>query len=252
MGYTLGRTSSTKPPECAMSDSNEFLDLPPDSEEAFAVYQRRRMAELEEVWENGRNSGWHAEREYVDDLMAFDEVHGLGIFAEFSPPPARDDPFSEWFQQFRRHAQIASRKILIEVARRINAGETDIVALDGSTKTAIHQLISQIREEIYRIRISDELKESLLAKLNAFAREVDRTRTRTEAFYAAAHQFARNASQFGEEIEPLIKKVDRISAWLDKATKWKDALPKWSERRQIEKPRPQIEDQRFGSDEIPF
>lgn len=237
-----------------MTDDNEFLDLPPDSEEAFAIYQRRRMNELERQWESSNNSGWHAEREYVDDLMAFDEVHGLKIFSELGDPPTRDDPFGDYFQKFRRHAQITSRKILIEVARRINAGEVDIVSLDNSTRTAIHQLIGQIREELFRIRMPDDLREHLLNKLNSFALEVDRTRTRTEAFYTAAHTFARNASQFGEEIEPLIKKFDRISVWLDRATKWKDALPKWSERRQVEKPRGQIEDHsgKGDTDDIPF
>lgn len=62
---------------------NEYLDLPDDPEEGFAMLHRRRYAELEKVWESGDgNSGWHHERQYIDVMIAFDEVMGLNFWRD--------------------------------------------------------------------------------------------------------------------------------------------------------------------------
>ena len=52
---------------------NEYLDLPDDPEEAFAVLHRRKYNELEEIWsENRGGAASFSERRYVDTLVAFD------------------------------------------------------------------------------------------------------------------------------------------------------------------------------------
>ncbi len=66
-----------------MEEENEYIELPDDPEEAFAALQRRKYKSLEQAWEDNRNGSWHLERQYVDTLLAFDEVHSLGILTEF-------------------------------------------------------------------------------------------------------------------------------------------------------------------------
>jgi hypothetical protein len=110
---------------------NEYLDLPDDPEEAFAALHRRKFKELEDIWENQRSGNWNYERRYVDTLVAFDEVHDLGILTAYRDPPNSDNEFGDFFQDFRRHAEITSQKILMEAARRVKVGAQQIVVCDG-------------------------------------------------------------------------------------------------------------------------
>ncbi|AIC28070.1 hypothetical protein IE4803_CH02945 [Rhizobium etli bv. phaseoli str. IE4803] len=54
----------------------------------FRELHRRHYAELEKVWESGDgNSGWHNERQYIDVMIAFDEVMGLNFLEGLKPAP---------------------------------------------------------------------------------------------------------------------------------------------------------------------
>lgn len=239
---------------------NEYLDLPDDPEEAFAVLQLRKFKKLEEAWEDNRNGGWYMERQYIDHLTAFDEVHGLGLLTAFRNPPTGDNQFSHFFQDFRRHAEITSQKILMEAARRQKVNAENVIVLDATARQTIHALIAAIRERLTEMTLPEELRQSLFNKLNTFAAEIDRTRTRTEAFFAFAVQAARTGKQVNDELKPLQQTIDRIFEWIEKATKLKDALPPWSERKQIEPPKKGLPspDKPSGGfsrdldDEIPF
>src|SRR5580700_8888988 len=150
--------------EATVSDDahqNEYLDLPDDPEEGFAVLQRRKYEELEALWQENRGGGWYDERRYVDRLVAFDEVYDLGILTAYRNPPKSDDKFSDFFQDFRRHAEIASQKILMEAARRVKVGAHQIVVLDAAARQAIHALIEAIREKLNELTLSEAKRESL-------------------------------------------------------------------------------------------
>jgi hypothetical protein len=229
--------------EATVSDDahqNEYLDLPDDPEEGFAVLQRRKYEELEALWQENRGGGWYDERRYVDRLVAFDEVYDLGILTAYRNPPKSDDKFSDFFQDFRRHAEIASQKILMEAARRVKVGAHQIVVLDAAARQAIHALIEAIREKLNELTLSEAKRESLFNQLNSFAAELDRNRTRTEAFFAFAVELARTAREVNDEFKPLQQTIDRVFDWIDKAKKLIDALPPWSERRKIEGPQKRL------------
>jgi hypothetical protein len=234
--------------------SNEFLDLPDDPEEAFAALQLRKYKELQEIWANsGSGGGWYDERRYVDTLVAFDEVHDLGILTAYRYPPTSNKEFGDFFHDFRRHAEITSQKIRMEAARRVKVGAQQIVVLDAAARQAIHALINAIREKLNNLRLPEAKRESLFNKLNAFAAEVDRNRTRPEAFYAFAVEAARTAREVNDELDPLQPTIDRVFDWLDKAKKLWDALPSWTERKKIEGPAKRLPGPKNDlDDEIPI
>lgn len=234
-------------------EHNEYLDLPDDPELAFATLHRRKYSVLEEIWEGDRGGGWYYERRYVDTLIAFDEVHDLGILTAFRTPPNNDPEFSDFFQDFRRSAEIASQKIMMESARRLRTGTQDIVVLDAAAREAIHMLVNAIREKLNELAMPESKRESLFNKLNAFAAEVDRNRTRTEALYAFAIEASRAARKVNDELKPVQKSIDRVLDLIEKAKKWRDALPPWEERKKIEGPRKRLPaPERDLDDEIPF
>jgi hypothetical protein len=243
----------------AEDDDNEFIDLPDDPEEAFAVLQRREYRKLEHHWEsNEGGSGWYKERQYVDTLLAFDEVHSLGLVTAYASPPTGDNHFADFFQDFRRHVEVTAQKIRIEAARRQKTGATSIVVLDSPARDAIHKFVEAIRERLNELNLSDNKREALFGKLNAFAAEVDRNRTRTESFYAFVIDTGRLARDLETELKPfneLKHTIDRVLDWLDKAREWKDTLPPWSNRKKVEAPRRQLPGPKGGSsldDDIPF
>jgi hypothetical protein len=236
-----------------MIEENEYYDLPDDPDEAFAVFQMRRANILQEYWDNNNGGqGWGMERQYIDRLIAFDEVYGLGLFTGYPKPPTNGSEFSEYFEAFRRAAETASQKILMEAARRRKSVRSSVVLLDQNARAAIHQLISSIKEKLNELSLSEEKRESLFGKLNAFAAEVDRNRTHTEAFFSFAVELARTAKAVNDEIKPLQHTIDRLLDWLDKAKDWKDALPPWRDRKKIEGPQKKLPKPAVEDDDIPF
>ena len=234
-----------------MDDENEFLTLPDDPEEAFAVLQKRKYRELEAIWQDGTNGSWYAEREYVNVLLAFDEIHMLGLLDKFQSPPSGDTQFADYFQDFRRHVEAAKQKILMEAARRVKGSGTHIIVLDASSRAAIHRLIIAIRDRLNELDLPENKREALFNKLNAFASEVDRNRTRTEAIYAFAIDASRVAREVNKNINPIMDSLNRLFDFVDRAKKWKDALPPWSERGKIggaskQLPKPEVDD------DVPF
>jgi len=219
---------------------NEYLDLPDDPEEAFAALHRRKYKELEDVWENQRNNTWYNERRFVDILVAFDEVHDLAILTAYRDPPRDDNEFNDFFQDFRRHAEITSQKIMMEAARRMKVGAQQIVVLDAAARQAIHVLINSIREKLNELTLLENKRQSLFNKLNSFAAEVDLNKTRPEAFFAFAVEAARAAREVNDELKPLQQTIDRVFDWLEKAKKLWDALPPWNERKKNEGPQKRL------------
>ncbi|MGV1829238.1 hypothetical protein [Agrobacterium vitis] len=238
---------------------NEYLDLPDDPEEGFAALHQKRYAELQRVLESGEgSSSWYPERQYVDVMIAFDEVMGLNYLDTLKPVPNSDNNFSDYFQNFRRQVEITSQKILIEAARPQNTGAQTIIIFDQAQRQAIHHLIHKIREHLETANLSEQKREALFNKLNAFAGELDRNRTRPEAFYAFAIETARAAKQVNDELRPLQQTIDKVFDWIEKGKKFAESLPPWTDRRKIEGPRKQLPapDSRSSTsledDDIPF
>jgi uncharacterized coiled-coil DUF342 family protein len=171
---------------------------------------------------------------------------------EYKHPPTSDRDFGDFFQDFRRHAEISSQKILMEHARRLKTGASQILVLDATARTTIHQLIEAIREKLNTLDIPENKRDSLFNKLNAFASEVDRNRTRTEAFYNFAIETARVAREVNDEIKPLQDTIDRILGMFERAKKLADTLPPWKDRQKIEGPKKQLPAPENLDDDIPF
>lgn len=217
------------------------------------MLQEREYAELQRIWETAEGGTYYDELRYVDTLIAFDEVHSLGIFTFYGKPPRSQDKFGEYFHIFRRHAEISSKKFKMEAARRLKTGAQNIVILDNTARRAIHKLIDAIREKLDALTLSENKRESLFNKLNAFAAEVDRNRTRTEAFYSFAVDTARTVKNVSDDLKPLQNSIDRVINWIEKANNWNDALPPWNDRKKIESPPKSLPSPPSDlDDEIPF
>jgi hypothetical protein len=81
------------------------------------------------------------------------------------------------------------------------------VRLEPATREKIRELINKIKLTIESIDLPLPRKEALMAKLNAFATEVDRDRTRLEAFGALIIEVADGAAKVERKL--------RLRKWLD-------------------------------------
>ena len=141
----------------------------------------------------------------------------------------------------------------MEAARRLKTGAQNVIVLDATTRETIHSLINAIRDKLNALSLPENKRESLFTKLNAFAAEVDRNRTRTEAFYAFAVETARTAREVKAELQPIQQTIDRVFDWIEKAKRLADAFPPWAERKKIEGPTKRLpRPQQELDDEIPF
>lgn len=234
-------------------ETNEYTNLPDDPEMGFAVLQKREYEALERTWQSAEGSTRLQEQRYIDTLIAYDDVHSLGVLTDYKGPRGKGVSFDQFFDKFRRHTEISAKKIKMEAARRLKIGAQTIVVLDATAREAIHALIVAIREKLNELALSESKRESLFNKLNAFAAEVDRNRTRTEAFLSFAVDVARTSRAVMEEIKPLQQIVDRVLDLIDQANEWHEVLPPWKDRKRIKGPPKRLAPpQQDLDDDIPF
>ncbi len=231
---------------------SNYVDLPDDPELAFAILQQRQYAVFESALKSNEDAGWKHEQRYVDTLIAFDEVHDLGILTSYRDKLKEINNFNNFFHEFCRYAEMASIKIRMENARRLKIGVQTIIVLGAEERKAIHILINAIKEKLNELTLSDSKRESLFNKLNVFAAEVDRDRTRPEAFFAFAIDATRGLKKINDELKLVQKPMDRVLDLIEKAEKWTDMLPSWRDRQRIEGPPKKLTPPQDLDEEIPF
>ena len=94
---------------------------------------------------------------------------------------------------------MSSQKIKIEEARRLKTGAQTVIVLDATARKVIHILINAIREKLNELSLPENKREALFNKLNVFAAEVDRDRTRTEAFLSFVVDIGRASRELNDE-----------------------------------------------------
>ena len=137
------------------------------------------------------------------------------------------------------------------------------VSFGAEAREKIRELINKIKLTIEGIEIPLPRKESLMGKLNIFAAEVDKDRTRFEAFGALIIEAAGVAGKVERKLRPIRKWIDSIANAMHEARALEDArlrLPAPDKRIQapIKQIAPPTRDLRMPpkgidlDDEIPF
>lgn len=99
------------------------------------------------------------------------------------------------------------------------------VRLEPDTRERIREFINKIKLTIDGIELPLPRKEALMGKLNAFATEVDRDRTRLAAFGALVIETASGMAKVERKLRPIRKWVDSISNLLHEARAVEDTRP---------------------------
>ena len=150
------------------------------------------------------------------------------------------------YLNFSKDVKHYTTQIHIRRARRVQGFS---VRFDSAAKTKIHHFVAQIREFLQKLELDTNKKDSLLTKLNVFAADVDRERTRLEAWGNIAIEVAGIAGDAAEKLEPVRKWLDSIARVIwGVQTEARPSLPGPKEQKRIEPPRVRP----TPDDEIPF
>ena len=218
-----------------MIEDGELENLPDDPELAFVQYERRLQRRLgKHAW---RSYNFEVERDYVNKLLAFMSVHHIESGNIDTEPPEDEVYFLRYFRKFIGEIQGMIMQIKLRSKDR-----SKLVYISPEYRQQIHYYLMEIRSIIDRIHLPVKKREAIMTKLNKLADEVDRDRTRPEAWSGLALELADTGGEIAERLAPARKIIDSIANVFAKAKELGEqlGLPPGSEPKQIEGPKKQL------------
>jgi hypothetical protein len=222
-----------------------FTNRPDDDELAFVHFEKMFRvsldAELGKLQENEKDEYWdsynHFMQTYINSVLASVRALDIDILRDWINNPNRAcDPDN--FRQIKFDIDSTITEIKVRHASIIRKAS---VRIDNSIREKIRELINKIKITLDAIDIPGDRKESLLNKLNAFAAEVDRDRTRFEAYGALVIDAADVVAKVEKKLRPVRRWIEGISKLMHEAREIEEKtaqLP--SPNKRLEPPKRQI------------
>jgi hypothetical protein len=174
---------------------------------------------------------------YINNVLATVTALDLQILEYWvdNPAAAHED---KNFKQIKYDIDAAITKIKVRHAQVTRKAS---VRLGGDAREKIRELINKIKLTIEAIELPLPRKEALMSRLNDFAAEVDKDRTRFEAFGALMIEAAGVARKVERKLRPIRKWIGYIANVMHEARAAEDARPRLSAPdKRIEAPAKQI------------
>ncbi|MGD0185555.1 MAG: hypothetical protein ABSC25_09930 [Roseiarcus sp.] len=231
-----------------MSDGlveDDFTNRPDDDELAFVHYEKLFRTPLETALaglkENEQDAYWdsynHFKQTYINSVLATVKALDLQILEYWINNPAAANEHKN-FKQIKYDIDGTITEIKVRHAQVVRKAS---VRLEPNTREKIRELINKIKITIEAIEIPLPRKEALMSKLNAFAAEVDRDRTKFEAFGALMIEAAGVAGKVERKLRPIRKWIDAIANVMHEARAVEDNHPRLpAPDKRIETPTKQI------------
>lgn len=228
-----------------MISNDELSGLPADPELAFVRFEeivRQKMQDWE-VEERRNNGDFDADTfrlEYMNKVAAAAKAYGIEALSGLEVPKLGGSQISfiDAYRQFLADVDHVTIQIRIHAARADHEGT---VGLEDIERSKIHHFIQRIRTVIEQADLPDDKRDELFDKLNKFAAEVDRKRTKLQSAMAVVIAVCDGIGQGFEKLEPARIMIDSISVLLGRVKANEERadrqLPPPSERKRIEPPK---------------
>jgi hypothetical protein len=220
------------------SGSYEYPELPLDPEEAFLTLEDRFRRECEDAV---RKSGEHDNvsiyyTDYIAQVLGAAEELGLVEAAFEKEVPAIQDVDFHTYQNFSKRVKHYRTRLEIRHGRRVQGNS---VSFDAPTKAKLHHMLKPIREIFTKLEVDERKREALFSKLEALEAEIDRNRTRFDAFAALTIEAADVVGQAVEQSK-LLDVLNAIARIFGAAKKEEETrrLPAPTKPKQIERKTP--------------
>jgi hypothetical protein len=234
-------------------EPNVFENLPQDPEQAFLMLEDRFRLECEQKVDKAHPEAsvnvFHVD--YIAQVIA--TITELGLQAEFANRvPSIEDVDYNTYLNFSKDVKHYRTMLLIRHGRRVQGYS---VSFDPATKVKVQHHIKQLRDTFEKLEVEQDKREALFNKLNDLQKEVDRERTRFDAFAALAVEAAGVIGDVVEKTQ-VLKILDGIARvmWGSKKEEEMKQLPAPTTPKRIEPPRRPKSTPKKGDmdDEIPF
>jgi hypothetical protein len=189
----------------------EIESLPDDDDEmAFVKFERIARIRYEEEARNwGANETPRTPMsEYMNLVVAAAKHYGIAPIDEWEETTSKPNSF----QSFSAFTAAVDRTTLEIRLRSKDQSKRQSVFLDAATKLKMRHHLNQVRAMVDEAAISADKKDSLYRCISALEIEIDRDRTRMQAFYDLFIKTCTVAGEGAKAAEPLIQAVERLGA----------------------------------------
>jgi hypothetical protein len=192
-----------------MDDADLYANLPADPEQAFLALEKAFRADVEDsIVQAGEQEDITPQFvAYMSRVLA--AVAELGLETNFHPeiPLVQNVGFQNYVN-FTQEVRHYCTRLEIRNARRVQGHS---VRFDSAARQKIHHFLTQVRELVEKLEIGDKRRDRLFTKISALELEVDRARTRLEAFGELVIEAASDIGEAAEKLSPVRKILDSIA-----------------------------------------
>jgi hypothetical protein len=208
-----------------MITDEEIEQLPEDPELAFIQFERILRERTREKVQTIPEDQWqHATDpyflEYITRVLAAAEEYEIESLKDSEIPPWEAN-FYVAYQKLIAKIDYFSTRVRLRNGKRNHRYS---VGLDGNTKTKIHSYIEKIRIVLNKIEIPEPKRDTLFGKLDAFALEVDKSRTNLQAVTDIYLTVCTVIGEGFNKLEPVRRFIDSIAALMGRAKESEDSL----------------------------
>lgn len=199
-----------------MITDKDLATLPGDPEQAFirlVDLLNDRLARLDgDDWRDAASQYAQAALAFIDETGLEIEVDRRYVYSSFA-----DEGFGEWFERFRNTINYYKNRYLFRHGPVNWQSRSTTVILDDELRSEIHNLLGKMRKAVAQLDISEAKRDAIYAKIAKLAAEVDRSRTRLDAFTDFLLEVGEGFGNAAEKAEPFVKMVERLTTAFSRA-----------------------------------
>jgi len=200
--------------------SEEMANLPDDPEQAFIALERIVRARYKQEFHQTNSDAVVNTRRQQYMLIVLPAAKHFKIFNDLSfTDGIKIDRLWEIFDQFVAEVDYRVTELRLQ---NIEHERLYSVALDEPAKVRLRSLLAQIRETVDAMEISVAKKERLFARINALQEEIDRDRTRYQAFAAFLAEATDDVGEAAKRLEPVVRLGERLLSAIGGAKREED------------------------------
>lgn len=230
----------------------ELADLPEDDEQAFVLFERTIRDRYLRI--SGKDSTDDAERAYVKHILSFVKQTGIELHINLAPPNDIEG-FYVWFDAFFRDIDDCVLDLRVAHARKNKTNFTTSIYLSYDCREEIDKLLARVRKVVNQADFPEAKKDAIYQRIAALQAEVDKSRTRLDAFLSRWLDVTNAVGEGAENLEPLAKLLERIMKVLGRAKAQQETgqLPTSEETKKL--PSPEVDgnsDSLLGDESTPL
>jgi hypothetical protein len=253
MLYTCANIDSRSGATLTYVTDEELAALPDEPEQRFIELERIVRARYEEGVDQLRSneSNLPLLRRYMSLMLPAAKHYGISELLHWAPPQLDAD--WDFYSAFMLDVDCCITTLRL---RNFEQNTRHSVALTADTKTKLREMLGHIRKTVDSLEISVAKKEALFKRINALQEEIDRDRTRLQAFAGLMIEACDDIGEAAKKLEPVVRLVERVGSALGVAKRAEDSRPRLPPRKEPKRigsqPRKKNGFERAVDDEVPF